>query len=420
MTNQTKPDKINIYVYILKYILIYKYYTKYNQYIDLKIIKDKYRDLYLVYEQAIALLEKFQRDITLDELKVSFFASYPNLKEEQHRVFDNVFSSLDTFSLSEDVVVDVFEQLRQRNVAYNISNEFYQVSEGARDWDKAVQEVRGLLEERTVESPFEFVTDDLNEILAQTMEAPGLRWRLDSLNKMLGSLRKGNFGFIVARPETGKTTFLASEVTYMAQQATGPILWFNNEQAGAEVKSRLFQAALGMTTPQIASDRAKCIELYKQLTGHKIKVIDEAIIHRRDVETTCESLQPSLIIFDQLDKIYGFDADRNDLVLGKIYQWARELAKKYCPVIGVCQADATADGVQWLTMNHVADAKTSKQAEADWILGIGKTYRDGYEYIRHLHLSKNKLLGDPDTLQDLRHGKRDVIIQPEIARYKDI
>jgi len=70
-------------------------------------------------------------------------------------------------------------------------------------------------------------------------------------------------------------------------------------------------------------------------------------------------------------------------------------------------------------MDNVSSAKTSKQAEADWILGIGATHQDGFEFIRHLHASKNKLSGDLDTEASMRHGKIDVIIEPTTARYLD-
>ena len=125
-------------------------------------------------------------------------------------------------------------------------------------------------------------------------------------------------------------------------------------------------------------------------------------------------------MFDQIDKIGGFAEDRDDLKLGAIYQWARELAKTYCPVIGICQADGTAEGVKWLTMAHVSNAKTSKQAEADWILGIGRTHDAGYEDVRHFCISKNKLVGDSDSIPSERHGRWDVLIEPLTARYKDI
>ena len=105
---------------------------------------------------------------------------------------------------------------------------------------------------------------------------------------------------------------------------------------------------------------------------------------------------------------------------GAIYQWGRELAKGFAPFVGVSQADGTAEGQKWLTMAHVANAKTAKQAEADWILGIGKTHDQDTEQVRYLAISKNKLIGDADTINEQRHGRFECLIRPEIARYADL
>ena len=120
-----------------------------------------------------------------------------------------------------------------------------------------------------------------------------------------------------------------------------------------------------------------------------------------------------------MDKIQGFSADREDLRLGHTYIWARELAKVYCPVIGVCQSDASGEGRRWLEMDNVANAKTAKQAEADWIVGIGKTHAESEETFRYLSICKNKLIGDDDSDPAMRHAKLQVKLQPEIARYLD-
>lgn len=222
---------------------------------------------------------------------------------------------------------------------------------------------------------------------------------------------------------TGKTTFLASEVTYMAEQLTdeaGPILWLNNEEVGDKVMMRIYQASLGVDLVALHRDLKTNRQRYLDKTRGKIKLYDQAKIHYRTVEKLCERLKPSLIIFDQIDKIIGHDNDREDLRLGAIYQWAREMAKTYAPVIAVCQADGTGEGQRWLTMANVANAKTSKQAEADWILGIGKVSDVGFDALRFLHLSKNKLTGDSDTEKELRHGRLECLINPEIARYVDL
>lgn len=70
-------------------------------------------------------------------------------------------------------------------------------------------------------------------------------------------------------------------------------------------------------------------------------------------------------------------------------------------------------------MDNVANAKTAKQAEADWIIGIGKTHSDSEQYQRFLSICKNKLIGDQDTDPLLRHGHLTVNILPEIGRYSD-
>jgi hypothetical protein len=159
---------------------------------------------------------------------------------------------------------------------------------------------------------------------------------------------------------------------------------------------------------------------FQNLTGGRIKIYDDAGMSRRSVEARCKELNPSLIILDQIDKIKGFDADRYDLQMKAIYQWARELSKRYGPVIAICQAGGTGEGKKWLSMIDVDSSHTSKQGEADYIVGIGKSHEEGMQEVRFLNISKNKLMGDEDTLPDLRHGKAEVLIKAQIARYESI
>jgi hypothetical protein len=238
----------------------------------------------------------------------------------------------------------------------------------------------------------------------------------------LGSLRKGNFGFIVARPETGKTLMLCSEVTHMATQLKdddGPVLWFNMEEPGKNVKLRCVQATLETTVHEINKHRDAALAKYLALTKGKIKIYDHASPNKYFVESMCERFKPSLIVFDQLDKVGGFNSDREDLRLGQIYIWGREVAKRYCPVIGVCQSDGSGEGQEFLTMANISNSKTSKAAEADWILGIGAKHEFGSEHLRGISVLKNKLIQDQEASEVERHGKRTVIIRPEIQRYVD-
>jgi hypothetical protein len=311
--------------------------------------------------------------------------------------------------------------VRQRSQATQLAKIALGVAEGT----KGQEELESFLASATdkpisQEESHDFVETDIRIIHAKRQAQPGLRWRLNSLNQTLGSIRKGNFGFIVARPETGKTTFLCSETTHMAHSVTDPIIWFNNEEEHESVIYRLYQAAFGIDLPTLLSRLDYYAEAYGRDIGKRIQLVTETPTTRRLVESLCQQHKPSLIIFDQIDKVQGFADDRNDLELQAIYGWAREIAKNYAPVIGVCQAGGTGEGKRWLTMNDVNNSKTGKQGEADWILGIGKVPDDGLETYRYLHLSKNKLQGDSDTVPGRRHDKWEVRIRPDVARYDDI
>lgn len=399
-------------------------YNTWETYKDVLSVKDLSKEVHPFFS---ALDSFHQQNVSKESLSTGDLANLvlaSSHKDKEYNV--GVLEQLEKLSVSPDTTAILIQSILSNKALKAISLAAYDVTEGRMDPAKLkemFQDFLGQEEAASQEEVVEFVTDDLEELVDGAIKHHGLRWRLSTLNQMLGSLRKGDFGFIFARPETGKTTFLASETTFMAEQldeAAGPIIWFNNEEQGSKVKLRCYQASLGCTMPQLFADLPGNRDRYMEKTHGKLKLYDSGNIHKNTVESLCRRYKPSLIIFDQIDKIHGFTNDREDLRLGSIYTWGRELAKKWAPVIGVCQSDGTGEGVKWLTMAHVANAKTSKQAEADWIVGIGKVPEQGYENIRYLHASKNKLLGDSDSIGDQRHGKREVLIRPETARYEDI
>jgi hypothetical protein len=409
-------------LYLIRYLLSFTQYTIYYKYINTIKIKDNYKELYNIYKTLEEYFNKYATDISLEELELFFYSQRPQLKDKDKEVYTKIFQQIRNLVITDVLISDTLKQLKQRQEAFDLSTLAYEVSQGSRSFMELITMAHSIEHEEELDKVDQsvFTTDNLEELYEGSVNQQGLRWRLGTLNRMLGSLRMGDFGFIFARPETGKTTFLASEISFFATQTDRPIIWFNNEEQGSKVMLRIYQATLGITLEELFKDIEGNKRKYHELTRGNIKIYDSGSISRNDVEKLCYQLNPACIIFDQLDKIKGFSNDRDDLKLGFIYQWARELAKQYCPVIGVSQADGTGEGKKWLTMDNVSGAKTSKQAEADFILGIGKTHDEGMEMIRHLHLSKNKLVGDRDTENELRHGRMDVIIRPEIARYLDI
>lgn len=312
-----------------------------------------------------------------------------------------------------------------------IMEECEKVKEGSSDLEHVHIIATNALKdvERYIEKDELFVSADLS-VIADRITSSGYEWRLDALNRSLGPLRTGNFVIVAARVEVGKTTFLASEVSYLAQQLPKdrPVVWVNNEEESSVVFFRIVQAALGQESKVLIADSKAAMASYTTLMGgdkDKIRVTKD-MNNVRDLETLFREVNPGLIVFDQLDKVDGFKSDeREDLKLGKIYKWARELARSYGPVIAASQLSASAVEMKdppFIGLDALRGSKTDKPGEADVVITIGK-YKEPKspeeEMIRTINVPKNKLPGGGSKqVESDRHGQFLVTIDPIRARYE--
>jgi replicative DNA helicase len=396
-------------------------FTKYYKYVNINYIKINYNNIYKLFITINNYYTTYSNsnNINSNDLEVVYNSNYL-LKDSERNDFNNLVSEILSLEVNRDVVIELLEEHRRRSLSGDVAKLALDVEDGKAPVKDLLELFSKFEHQEITVDEAKPVVMNLEDLYESQVASPGLRWRTNWLNKSLGSLRKGDFGFIFARPETGKTTFLASEITHMVTQSDGEVLWFNNEEQGNKVAIRCYQAALGIPTDHLFADRERRQRQYESLTGNRIKILDfEDSSSRSRIDAILKQSNPSLIIFDQIDKIKGFKGDRNDLELKQIYQWAREIAKTYAPVIAVSQASGEAEGKLWLTMDMVDGSKTAKQGEADWIMGIGKE-QDNTSRSRYFNICKNKLLGDTDTLPDLRHGSVQVLIKPEIARYEEL
>lgn len=210
---------------ILKALLNNNNYINYNKYINIR--KDN-KELSFLYDVLKELQEKHHKDITVDEYIAVASSKAPASLQDNITV---LLEQLPHIDISDAVITDAFEAERQKHIAYEIALLGIDVNEGRKGFNSLVDAFSELQATPTPTNELKFVTKSLKELYEHNVKQTGLRWRLRTLNEMLGSLRPGDFGFIFARPESGKTTFLASEVTYFAEQAhekqLGPIIWFN-------------------------------------------------------------------------------------------------------------------------------------------------------------------------------------------------
>lgn len=269
--------------------------------------------------------------------------------------------------------------------------------------------------------PDELVTDDLDELLDQTIRVGGMEWRVEDLNQATGPLRQGDLVVVGARPEVGKTTFLCSELTYMLGQLPEGqnALIVNNEERGQKIKLRCISSALNMTLSDILSDPAKTKAAYAAfLAGRKIDLVSRPSVSVTDVERLCRKGNYGIIAFNVLDKMWGFadmeGVDRS----ARLAAWARELADKYGVVFCLSQADATAEGQRTLDQSQLYGSKTKVQGEADVLIMIGKEAVSGES--RWLNVCKNKMPHGPRVKPGLSHGQFEVKIDAERGRYSTL
>lgn len=264
----------------------------------------------------------------------------------------------------------------------------------------------------------------IEDLLAADLDDSGLKWRLGAINDHMRGLRPGDFGIIAARPDKGKTTFLASEISFMANQLPKDrnVIWLNNESTSGNIKKRIYQAALGLPIEKLVEMSQKKLlqPEFERIVGRRdrIRIIDIHGFHFGQVEAILEQSNPGLIIYDMMDNIRGFgNEDRTDLQLERKYQWARERCVKYsAAALATSQISSEGDGQQYPTLPMLKDSKTGKQGACDFQLMIGASNDPNMEFVRFLSLPKNKLrkYGANGAMY------REVKYLPQIGRYADI
>jgi len=225
------------------------------------------------------------------------------------------------------------------------------------------------------------VSLDINRIMDNlTNLSTGLSWRNDFLQDALGAIRKGNFVMIAGFVDSGKSTLLSSEITYMASQLDPDekVLYFNNEEQGDRVAARFIQSAIGWSLDEIDRNKAEAMKRYEQEMGgdrNKIILIDSEYgpITPGLIRKKTREYKVGLMVFDQLYKIKGFKRYGDDKLgqLQDVFEYGRTLAKTTCPVIAIHQARGDAAGQQRIEMQQLAGSQQAVQGELDAIVTIG-------------------------------------------------
>lgn len=367
---------------------------------------------------------------------------HKNLKPEVQSIFKSLLAQI-----TKPLAPGVEDGLTARLVAADKATKATQILQ---DWDEGkdidlLACLKNLTEEyeqdldRKVKNPQ--VLTPIEDILKADENDHGLHFRLPCLNRHIKPLQGGDFVVVAARPDKGKTTFGASELTCMAAQLAEVYpderrdgLWFNNEGPGVRIVQRCFQAALGVTTEEMvalnnkpapathAKHKTALRAAYADaMNGEpgRLRIFDIHDMWNHEVEAIIQLYKPGFILFDMIDNIkFGGQAanngQRTDQILEEMYKWARNIAVKYnCAVLAMSQLSADADGVAFPTLPQLKDSKTGKQGAADVIITLGSVNEPSLDTSRYIGTTKNKkvrtgMAGSP---------RQEVQFKGDIARY---
>ena len=300
-----------------------------------------------------------------------------------------------------DTAADILKTLTLRDHAAKLAEQADKYASGDMSTD-LFEEVYDLAEAAKLEAGIQTDTDyevrgDFADMVRESMDiGTGLTWRSQVLNKAVGALRQGDLIVTAAFVDTGKSTWMASEATNMAQQMEGDekVLIFNNEERGDKVRRRIVRAACCATVQDMEDQPEALWKEYVERMGgdpYRIIIMDHQTITAGMVRKKLRQYNARLVCFDQLFKIRigGSYGDDKLAKLQANFEWARGIAKQYAPVIAIHQARGDANGEKYIDMHQLAGSQQALQGEADAIITLGRDL-DTPE-ARYIFIPKNKM-----------------------------
>lgn len=332
-----------------------------------------------------------------------------------------------------EMVEGMIERLATVDMASRLVGSVIRYNEGAEI--DLTAETRTLLDEydarllRHTKVPQ--VKVDFDNLMHDDAHGVGLKWRLNCMNKHMRPMVGGDAIIVAMRPDKGKTTFMTSETSFWIPQLDevwpGQMrngLWMNNEGPGARIARRFYQAALGVTIPEMVelSNKGQLKPALHDALGpdlNRMRFFDVHDMWNHEVENIIKANNPGFVVFDMIDNIkFGGLASNNgqrtDQLLEEMYKWGRNISVKHdCVAIFMSQISGDGEGVPYPTQSQLKDSKTGKQGACDAIVMGGAV--DGQEASRYIGTPKNKLKREGMS-KDVR---TEVVFDADRARMED-
>ena len=368
-----------------------------------------------LYDTIVTCHDKYERDLNNIEVREVYRVENPTATRAKREVIAEVLSDIeDMEDIGNDVAKDVLQKMWQQEIGRNIADLGLAIMEGH---PEKLHDIKVLLEKSqegfVPEDDVVPITTDLQTLLEHNDNENCWQFNIPSLSRVVRGGKGGEFMIAFARPEVGKTAFYVSLVAspngFCSQGANVHII--TNEEPARRTMLRAVSSYAGVTDKQIYTNRSQVSDKFNEI-AQNITMVDYVDASLEWLNTYCEDKKPDILIIDQLDKINVMGTfARTDEKLRCIYTKFREICKRHNLFgIGVSQASADAEGKTNVTYAMMENSKTGKAAEADLIVGIGKSdITDSQDTKRYLTISKNKLTGF--------HGNIICNLNTDLSRY---
>ena len=363
--------------------------------------------------RALGILDRYYKDYDHDNVDPDIFLTEmalhnPDLDENQMKMYQGM-AAIMQHEPDEASAKGILRSLRTIDFADKVEKVHEQYATGLDvDLHTEIRELLARFEsDISRDERVDYCRESILDIIEEEESGFHLPWFLPSLAGALPSCKTGDQYIFAARPGKGKTSFCARQAVHVASRTPDdrPVLWFNNESKAAKIKGTLYRAALGVDFKGIIKMGADAAHArFTEVTGgqDRIKVFD---IHGRDyrfLENLIIKWKPAVVIFDMLDNVHGFaDAQRTDLRLEQLYQWAREQAViQDFLSIATSQISVEGEGLAWCDQSMLKDSKTAKQGACDGIVTMGAVNSSEKLWSRYIYVPKSKQSPKPGFRAD--------------------
>lgn len=336
-------------------------------------------------------------DVTLRDVWNVYLTANPTLTTAKQNVVKDILAKINEVeSITPEIASHVVAKAMIELKATTIAQKALEIAHGKHeDWS----ELQRLLDTDVVQDDISLVTTDLSDLNSDISRTYKWRFNLAQLNEFVGPIGPEVFAVLAGPVNSGKSlmaiNFVFGPGGFAEQGAK--CLYIGNEESLKRTMMRGACCYTGMTKDEIAKDTETAQEQFNHIKDN-VYLIDDISMNFNKLNHIVNKLKPDIVVMDMLDKVSITGSfQRGDEKLARIYEQARELAKKHqCAVFGLSQTNAETFGKLVIGQNELANSRVDKAANADLVLTLGQLPSGAEEdnLFRQIYIAKSKLEGN--------------------------